>query len=483
MASVLSDHFCPAWIAGDAVESGERLPVTYPYSGAEVGAAAWVGPPELERALAAAEAGGPELTRHERSQVLERAAALLGERAELFASLILSETGLAVRESAYEVDRTRDVLRFAAMEALRDDGQAFAADITARGPARRIFTLREPVGPVAAITPFNHPLNQVAHKLAPAIAAGAPMVLKPSEKTPLTALNFAALLYEAGLPGWMLSCLVGPIETVVEPLVRDERIRLVAFTGSARVGRRVASIAGYKKTCLELGGNSPLIVLADADLELAADLAAEGAFRISGQRCTAVKRILVAEGVLAPFTELFAERARSYVAGDPADPETRVGTVIDEAAAAALEGLVQEAVGRGARVLVGGGRRGAQVEPTVLSEVPRDAAMVREEAFGPLAPILAVRDVDDAIDLANATPYGLAAAVVTRDLEAALSVVRRVRTGTINVNTLPGFRIETSPFGGVKDSGLGVKEGVIEAIRNMTVVKTFSLPWPASTRT
>ena len=291
------------------------------------------------------------------------------------------------------------------------------------------------------------------------------------------AARFTELLYEAGLPGWMLSCVVGPIEEVVQPLIRDERVELVSFTGSVAIGKQIAHTAGYKKLCLELGGNSPLIILADADMELAVTLAAEGCYRNSGQRCTAVKRLLVADSILDEFTERLVDRTKEYVCGDPADPETRVGTVIDEAAALRLERVIEGAVGQGARVLCGGGREGAQLEPTVIADVPRTAEMVVEESFGPLAPILAVRDVDDAIELANSTAYGLSSGIVTNDLDAALRAVRSIRTGTVNVNQVPGFRIERSPFGGVKDSGLGIKEGVIESMKTMTNVKTFSLPW------
>jgi len=369
------------------------------------------------------------------------------------------------------------LLRFAAMEALRDDGEVFSCDISPQGKARKIFTLREPVSLVVAITPFNHPLNQVAHKLAPAIAAGAPVILKPSEKTPLTALRFAELLYEAGLPGPMLSVLLGPTDEVAVPLVKDPRVELVTFTGSVAVGKRIAETAGYKKLVLELGGNDPLIVLKDADMETAVYLAAEGSFRNSGQRCTAVKRILVEQPILEEFTRRLVEKAREYRAGDPFDPETRVGTVIDEAAAISLETVVKKAVAAGAKVLLGGERKGALLPPTVIANVPRDAEMVVCESFGPLAPILAVRDLDDAIQLANCTPYGLSSGVVTNDLSKAIKAVKSLRTGTVNINEVPGYRIESSPFGGIKDSGLGIKEGVIEAMKSMSTVKTFSLPW------
>ncbi len=467
----------PAWVAGEARTGGERLEIRSPYSGDVVGSVALAGRRELDDAIRGALEGGPPLTRWQRFEVLDRTRRLVEERAEELAALIRRESGLCVRETRYEVGRAVDVLRFAAIESLRDDGQVFSCDVSPQGKARKIFTLREPVRLVAAITPFNHPLNQVAHKLAPAIAAGAPVILKPSEKTPLTAARFTELLHEAGLPGWMLSTLVGPIPELVEPLITDERVELVSFTGSVAVGKRIAAIAGYKKLCLELGGNSPLIVLDDADLDLAVKLAAEGCFRNSGQRCTAVKRLLVHERILEQFTGRFVERAREYVCGDPADPETRVGTVIDEDAAKRLERVVNDAVRDGARVLLGGRRRGALLEPTVIADVPRTAEMVVQESFGPLAPILAVRDLDDAIDLANSTVFGLSSGIVTASLDAALEAVRRLRTGTVNVNEVPGYRIESSPFGGVKDSGLGIKEGVIEAMKFMTNVKTFSLPW------
>ncbi|MPZ16651.1 MAG: aldehyde dehydrogenase family protein [Luteitalea sp.] len=453
------------------------MEVRHPYDGTLVGSAAMVDAAGVERAVRQALAGGHPLGRHQRFEILDKARIALETRAEQFASLICAESGLCVRETRYEVGRALDVLRFAAIECMKDDGQIFSGDVSPHGQSRKIFTTREPLRLALAITPFNHPLNQVVHKVAPAIAAGTPLILKPSEKTPLTALRFAELLYEAGLPGWMLSAFLCPVKEVLEPLIGDERIEALTFTGSVAIGKRIASIAGYKKLCLELGGNSPLIVLEDADLDLAVRLAAEGAYRNSGQRCTAVKRLLIQRPILDHFTERLVEKTREYVCGNPALGETRVGTVIDEAAAAHLESVVHQAVRQGARVLQGGRRDGALLEPTVIADVPRDATMVVQESFGPLAPILAVEDVDDAIRLANGTAYGLAAGVVTTHLSHALQVIRGLRTGTVNVNQVPGYRIESTPFGGVKDSGLGVKEGVMEALRYMTYVKTWSLPW------
>jgi aldehyde dehydrogenase (NAD+) len=275
----------------------------------------------------------------------------------------------------------------------------------------------------------------------------------------------------------MLSVLLGPTQEVAEPLVQHPGVEVVAFTGSVTVGRRIAATASYKKVILELGGNDPLIVLNDADLELAVTLAAEGSYRNSGQRCTAVKRILVEDGIAAEFTARLVEKTKDYVCGDPMNERTKVGTVIDEAAAIYLETVVKEAVEHGAKLLLGGRRTGALLEPTVIAEVPRDSRMVVCESFGPLAPILRVRGLDDALDLANSTAYGLSAGVVTRNLEKAFKAVRALRCGTVNINEVPGFRTESSPFGGIKDSGLGIKEGVVEAIKAYSYVKTFSLPW------
>jgi aldehyde dehydrogenase (NAD+) len=275
----------------------------------------------------------------------------------------------------------------------------------------------------------------------------------------------------------MLSVIVGGIEEVVEPMIRDERVQLVTFTGGTSVGKRIASIAGYKKLCLELGGNSPLIVLADADLDLAATLAAEGSYRNSGQRCTAVKRLLIHERILDDFTKKFVAKTKEYVYGDPAREETRIGTMINEQAAQLLERRVHMAVEQGAEVLYGGSRSGALLAPTIIANVPRTAEMICQESFGPLAPIVPVRDLNDAIEVANSSNFGLSTGVVTQNLNDALAVVRGIETGTVNVNEVPGFRIESSPFGGVKDSGLGIKEGVIEAMNFMSTVKTFSLPW------
>ena len=465
------------YVAGEAVHSDKILEVRSPYDHRLVGTVKLANAAHAQQAVKAALAGGKKLTRYERYSILDKTKQLLTERKEEFARIISAESGLAIREARYETGRAHDVLLFAAMEALKDDGQIFSCDISPSGKARKIFTLREPLSLAVCITPFNHPLNQVIHKIAPAIAVGTPVILKPSEKTPLTAIKLVELLYEAGLPPYMLSVLLGPTSEIAEPLIKDDRVEIVSFTGSVAVGKRIASTAGYKKVILELGGNDPLIIMEDADIDKAVFLAAEGSFRNSGQRCTAVKRILVHEKIKDVFVEKLVAKAKEYNCGDPADEQTKVGTVIDEKAAIYLEEVMNKAVEQGAKILLGGKRDGALFEPTVLTDVPRNADMIVHESFGPLAPVLIFKDIDDAIVLSNSTAYGLSSGVVTNNMEYALRFVKELKVGTVNINEVPGYRIECSPFGGIKDSGLGIKEGVIEAMKCFTYVKTFSMPW------
>jgi putative phosphonoacetaldehyde dehydrogenase len=467
----------PCYVAGEAIVSDKLLEVRSPYDNRLVGTVTLANASHAEKAIETALKGGQKLSRYERYVILEKTRQLLTERKEEFAQVISAESGLAIREARYETGRAHDVLMFAAIEALKDDGQIFSCDISPSGKARKIFTLREPLSLAVCITPFNHPLNQVIHKIAPAIAVGTPVILKPSEKTPLTAVKLVELLYEAGLPHYMLSVLLGPTKEIAESLVKDSRVEIVSFTGSVAVGKHIAATAGYKKVILELGGNDPLIVMEDADLDKAVFLAAEGAFRNSGQRCTAVKRILVHEKIKDAFVEKFVAKAKEYTCGDPADENTKVGTVIDEAAAIYLETVVKKSVEQGAKVLLDGKRKGALLGPTVIVDVPRNADMVVHESFGPLAPVLTFKDIDDAIALSNSTAYGLSSGIVTNNMEYAFRFVKELKVGTVNINEVPGYRIESSPFGGIKDSGLGVKEGVIEAMKCFTFVKTFSMPW------
>lgn len=455
-----------------------QFEVFNPYTNEAVGCAANASAAQVEEALAVAHGYRSTLSRHERARILRSTATLLSARADEAARLITAESGLSLHDSRYEVGRVLDVLAFGASEALREDGQVFACDTTAHGRRRKVISMREPLlGVISAITPFNHPMNQVAHKVVPAIASNNRLVLKPSEKVPLSALFFADLLYEAGLPPPMFQVLTGDPAEIADTLIGDPRVELVTFTGGVAVGKRIAQKAGYRRTVLELGGNDPLIVCEDADLERAAALAAQGSYRNSGQRCTAVKRILVQAGVADRFTELLVEQTLAWRHGNPLDESVAMGTVIDEAAARLLERRVDDAVAAGARLRCGHSRRGALLAPTVLEGVRPEMELVFEESFGPISPVLRFDTIDEAIALVNASRFGLSSGVCTNRLDWATRFAQELQVGTVNVWEVPGYRTELTPFGGIKDSGLGHKEGVQEAVKAYTNLKTFTLPW------
>jgi putative phosphonoacetaldehyde dehydrogenase len=453
------------------------IEVRFPHTGEVVGTVPKATVEEVRQAFAAARAYKPTLTRFQRAQVLQKAAELLRSRTAQAAELITRESGLCLKDSTYEVGRVCDVLNFSATEALRDDGQSFSCDITPHGRNRRVFTRRDPLlGVISAITPFNHPMNQVAHKVAPSIATNNRMVLKPSEKTPLAAYYLAELLYEAGLPREMFRVITGDPREIADELITNENVDLVTFTGGVQVGKYIASKAGYRRIVLELGGNDPIIVMEDADLEEAASLAVQGSYKNSGQRCTAVKRMLVHEKVAEEFTERVLAKTRAWTFGDPLDPKVEMGTVIDEAAATLFEARVNEAVAQGARLLHGNQRQGALYSPTVLADVRPEMTVVKQETFGPVSPIIKFRDIAHAIEISNGTAYGLSSAVCTNRLDYITRFVNELHVGTVNVREVPGYRLELTPFGGIKDSGLGYKEGVQEAMKSFTNLKTFSLP-------
>jgi putative phosphonoacetaldehyde dehydrogenase len=467
-------------IAGERVATERTGQVFNPYTAKPIGTVAMAGVAEVRRALTVAREFRSRLTRYERYRICYQAAEMLRARTEEIANLISAESGLCKKDSTYEVGRACDVFIFAGNAALQDDGQIFSCDLTAHGKKRKVYTLREPLlGVISAITPFNHPLNQVAHKVAPSIASNNRMVLKPSEKTPLTALLLADILYEAGLPPPMFSVLTGDPKEIADELLTHPDVDLITFTGGVAIGKYIAAKAVYKRQVLELGGNDPIIVMEDADLEEAATLAAVGSYKNSGQRCTAIKRMLVHESVAARFTELLVEKSRAVKCGDPMDPETDMGTVIDEPAARSFEERVNEAVAGGARLLYGNVRDGALYSPTVLDRVDPAMTLVRQETFGPVSPVMTFRTIEDAIRIANSTAYGLSSALCTNRLDYITHFVQELNVGSVNVREVPGYRLELTPFGGIKDSGLGYKEGVQEAIRSFTNTKTYSLPWPA----
>ncbi|VVD59449.1 DeoR family transcriptional regulator [Pandoraea horticolens] len=465
-------------IGGEKVTRERIIEVFNPYSGDLVGTVPKASLDDVRRAFSIAKQYRSTLTRFERANVLDKAAALLRGRAAEAAAIITMESGLCKKDAVYEIGRVADVLGFAAGEALKDDGQAFSCDLTPHGKKRRVVTQREPLlGAISAITPFNHPMNQVAHKVAPSIATNNRMVLKPSEKVPLSAFYLADTLYEAGLPPEMLQVITGDPMEIADEMITNENVDMITFTGGVSIGKYIASKAGYRRIVLELGGNDPLIVMEDADLERAADLAVQGSYKNSGQRCTAVKRMLVHRDVAARFTELVVEKTLAWKYGDPADGANDMGTVIDEAAARLFEARVTEAVSQGARLLVGNKRDGALYSPTVIDRVDPSMTVVREETFGPVSPILTFGSIDEAIAMSNGTAFGLSSGVCTNRLDYVTRFTNELQVGTVNVWEVPGYRIELTPFGGIKDSGLGYKEGVQEAMKSFTNTKTFTLPW------
>ncbi|WP_058238084.1 phosphonoacetaldehyde dehydrogenase [Shimia marina] len=469
-------------IDGKVVFTEDTIPVLYPYTNEVVGTVPAGTAEHARQAFEIAANYTPKLTRYERSQILHRASELIGERRDYLAKWLTLELGICHQHAIYETKRAQDVYQFAAAEALKDDGEIFSCDLTHNGKARKIFTTREPVRTISAITPFNHPLNMVSHKIAPAIATNNCMVCKPTELTPLTALALADILYEAGLPPQMFQVVTGLPADIGDEMITNDNIDIITFTGGVPVGKMIATKAGYKRTALELGGNDPLIIcndLSDADLDKAATIAVAGATGNSGQRCTAVKRILVQESVADRFVPLVLEKAKSIKFGDPQDPETELGCVIHDKAAELFEQRVYLAERDGAEILYHPGRQGALLPPIVVDKVPHDSELVMEETFGPIVPIVRVPDNDDEVmAISNSTEFGLSSGVCTNDLNRAIAYINGLNVGTCNIWEQPGYRIEMSPFGGIKDSGNGVKEGVIEAMKFFTNVKTYSLPWP-----
>ena len=465
-------------VGTDDRDAERRIAVRNPYSGALVGSVPKATMAEVEQAYAAAHSYKATLSRFERSNILNRAAALVRERAADIARLISSESGLCLKDATYEAGRVADVLMFGANACLSDDAQTFSCDITPHGRKRRVHTQREPLlGVITAITPFNHPMNQVAHKVVPSIATNNRMVLKPSEKVPLSALYFADLLYEAGLPPAMLSVITGDPREIADAMLTHPAVDLITFTGGVAIGKYIAGQAGYRRVVLELGGNDPIIVMDDADLDEASTLAVQGSYKNSGQRCTAVKRMLVHNAVRQRFTDLVVDKTRAWTFGDPSDPKVEMGTVIDEAAAKLFEARVEEAVAQGARLLSGQPRQGALFAPTVIDQVRAEMTVVREETFGPVSPIIGFDSLDEAIRLSNGTAYGLSSSICTNRMDDITRFVNELQVGTVNVREVPGYRLELTPFGGIKDSGLGYKEGVQEAMKSFTNLKTYSLPW------
>ena len=469
-------------IGGQKVFAEKTFEVRYPYTNELIGTVPAGNAAHAARAFEIAAAFKPKLTRYERQQILFRTAELIKKNAKDLAQLITLELGLSLKDSAYECGRAYDVFSLAGMLAIVDDGQIFSCDLTPQGKARKIFTKREPVGVISAITPFNHPLNMVSHKIAPAIATNNCVVCKPTDLTPLTAIKLADILYEAGLPPEMFQVVTGLPADIGDEMILNPNINVITFTGGVRVGKIIAAKAGYKRAALELGGNDPLIVLddlSDSDLDKAAELAVAGATKNSGQRCTAVKRILVQPRVADAFVEKVLARAKKIKFGDPENPDTDLGCVVNAKTAQMFEERVLAAGNDGAKILYHPERKGAVLPPITIDFVNPKSELVFEETFGPIIPIIRAPADDDAlIALSNSTAFGLSSGVCTNNLQRITKYIEGLNVGTVNIWEVPGYRIEMSPFGGIKDSGNGIKEGVAEAMKFYTNVKTWSLPWP-----
>ncbi len=469
-------------IGGEKVFTKEVIEVRYPYTNEVIGTVPAGNAEHAKRAFEIAANYKPSLTRYERQQILFRAAEIIRDRREEIAKVLTLELGICQQHALYEAGRSYDVFTLAGQLTILDDGQIFSCDLTPHGKARKIYTKREPVGVISAITPFNHPLNMVAHKIAPSIATNNCMVCKPTELTPLTAITLADILYEAGLPVEMFQIVTGMPQDIGDEMITNENAGIITFTGGVPVGKMIATKAGYKRTALELGGNDPLIILndlKDADLEKAASIAVSGATGNSGQRCTAVKRILVQESIAEKIVPLILEKAQQIKFGDPMDPETQLGCVIHAQAAELFENRVLMAGKQGAKILYHPERKGALLPPIVVDHVPHESELVMEETFGPIIPIVRVPDNDEEVmAISNSTAFGLSAGVCTNQLPRITAFIEGLNVGTVNIWEAPGYRIEMSPFGGIKDSGNGVKEGVLEAMKFFTNVKTYSLPWP-----
>jgi acyl-CoA reductase-like NAD-dependent aldehyde dehydrogenase len=455
-------------IAGEWVETGEWVEVRSPYSGEVVGRVAKAGTAEAKRAVDAAEAAMREpLPAHKRAEILVRVAGGLGRRHEEVAQTIATEAGKPLKAARVEASRAMSTFTFAAVEARKLAGEMVPMDASQAGAGKLAFTLRRPIGVVGAISPFNFPLNLVAHKLAPALAAGCAVVLKPASQTPFSALLLAELMTEAELPPGWLNVLVGPASEIGDVLVEDERVRAITFTGSGDVGWKLAERAPRKRVKLELGNATPVIVEADADLEDVATRLAANAFSFAGQSCISVQRIYVQRDAYDELVSRFVPKVDALVVGDPLDEATDVGPLIDAGSRERVLEWIEEARAGGAEILTGGDLDGDLVRPTVIANAGPDLKVSCEEVFGPVCTIGAYDTLDEAIELANGTRYGLQAGIFTGNVKTALDAAQRLEFGGVTVNEAPTFRADQMPYGGVKDSG-NTREGPAYAVRELT---------------
>jgi acyl-CoA reductase-like NAD-dependent aldehyde dehydrogenase len=458
----------PLLIAGEHLATGTTRSIYSPWDGSEVATVSVGGRAEALRAVdAAADAMKEGLATHERAAILDRAALGVEDRADELATIMALEIGKPVTAAHVEIGRCVETLRFSAAAARALSGRVIQMDAHRAGPNHLGFTLRVPIGVVAAITPFNFPLNLAAHKVGPALAAGCATVLKPPSGAPLTNLVLTEILWDAGLPPGWLSVVVGNSAEIGDVFVEDDRVRAITFTGSSKVGWDLRARAPRKRVALELGNSTPLIVCADADLEAAAQVAAATGFGFAGQSCISVQRVLVEESAADQFTDLLTARASATRLGDPLDPDTVVGPVINAAERDRVVHALDAARSSGARELAGGRGEHDHLMPTVLTDVPRDADAYCKELFGPVVVVNRFARFEDALEMANETPYGLQAGIYTRDINRALTAAAKLEFGGVTINETPSFRVDQMPYGGVKESG-NTREGPFDTVLELT---------------
>ena len=462
-------YFNGAWHGRD-----ESIEVINPFDGQIVETVPRATAQDVEEAIESAKRGAEEmksLSGYERFEILNRATALLRQRADEMARTLSMEEGKTLGEALFEVDRAAQTLELSGEEAKRLSGEVLPLD-GGKGVKNKLgFTLRIPCGVVAAIAPFNFPLNLVCHKVGPAVAAGNSLILKPASDTPLVSLKLVEILLEAGLPPLGISCVTGSGSLIGEKICSDPRVRKISFTGSKEVGERICAIAGIKKVTMELGSNCPLVVLPDADLDEVANAAVSSAYTNAGQVCISAQRLIVVDSVREELIETMKPKVESLKAGDQLSEGTGIGPMVRESEAYRVEKWIQEAVGDGARVVCGGERDGAVMQPTLLDGATTDMRVCREELFGPAVSVMSISGVDEAIRLANDTEFGLSAGLFTKDIDAAVRFAREVDSGNIHINWGPLWRTDGMPYGGLKGSGIG-KEGPKYAIDEMTEMKS-----------